>query len=108
MSLRIATNTRLVEAVTMQPMWGPGVIWAVLRRPRLWGEALRTLVAVAPRSWWAGRFRLPLPEPEYAAWRRATAYGSATAPMIPGDVVAFLEWRRRFRRSTMGSGVAGG
>ncbi|MCP3974912.1 MAG: hypothetical protein GY720_10505 [bacterium] len=81
-------------------MAGPGLIWAIIRRPRLWGEALRAAAALIPRAWWRQSPRIPVPEQDYLAWRRATAYGSADAPMEPRDVVMFLEWRRCFRRAT--------
>ena len=82
--------------------------WAVFRRPRLWGEAARATLALAPRSWWARGRRLPVPDPAYLAWRRQTAYGSTASPMMPADVVAYLDWRRRFRRSTVRRGVGSG
>ncbi len=81
---------------------------AILRRPRLWGEALRAAAALTPRAWWRTAPRIPAPEPTYLAWRRATAYGSADAPMEADDVVKFLEWRRRFRRATPRRGVLNG
>jgi len=89
-------------------MAGSGVFWAILRRPRLWGEAVRALAALAPRAWWARKPHLPVPEPDYIQWRQATAYGSSDAAMTAGDVIAYLEWRRRFRRATARSGVASG
>lgn len=89
-------------------MWGPEPYWAVLRRPRLWGEALRALFAMAPRAWWSQGVRLPVPDPEYVRWRRATAYGSAQSRPAGRDVVDFLEWRRRFRRSLSRSEVRSG
>ncbi len=77
----------------------PGVIdrtiaVAIIRRPRLWGEALRATLALAPIGWWRRRPFLPLPERAYLAWRVHTAYGEATARMTPSDVVSYLEWRK--------------
>ncbi len=76
--------------------------WAVAKtvagRPSIWGEALRSLPALARRGWWRKPPFLPLPDPEYLAWRIATAYGDSAGPIEPHDVVAFLEWRRRQRR----------
>ncbi len=66
------------------------------------------MVALAPRAWWAHKPRLPVPEPGYLHWRQATAYGSPDAPVIPADVIAYFEWRRRFRQATGRSGVASG
>jgi len=73
------------------------LIKAVVMRPRLWGEALRSIPALARRRWWRTPPYLPLPDPEYLSWRIATAYGSSSAPMVVEDVVAYLEWRRRQR-----------
>lgn len=33
------------------------------------------------------------------AWRRATAYGSASHPIDRADLVAYLDWVRRYRRA---------
>ena len=77
-----------------------GPVMAVVRRPRLWGEALRSVLALAPDGWWRRRPFVPIPEPAYLAWRTATAYGSADAAMDPDDVVAYLEWRRTYRKAT--------
>jgi hypothetical protein len=41
---------------------------------------------------------LPLPDPEYAAFRLQTMYGDAAHEAEPGDVVTYLDWCRRFRR----------
>ena len=84
------------------------MFWAVLRRPRLWGEAVRALTALAPRAWWASRPHLPIPDADYVGWRQATAYGDSDQPLIPADAIAYLEWRRRFRRSALRNGVASG
>lgn len=89
----------------MHDMWGAGAIWALLRRPRLWGEAVRTVGAMAPRAWWKQRPFLPRPDPAYMAWRRATAYGSDEAPATGPDLIAYLEWRRTFR-ATISKGAA--
>ncbi len=89
-------------------MAGLGLIGAILRRPWLWGESLRAAAAMAPRAWWRSAPRLPLPDPDYMEWRLATAYGSSDGPMQTPDVVAYLEWRRRFRRVTTRGEVAGG
>ena len=59
--------------------------WAVLRRPRLWPEALRQLPATA-----SGRYR---------AFRSVTAYGDPQRLPAPADVVAWLRWARSFRRA---------
>ena len=73
------------------------VVAAIIRRPWLWGEALRAAVALAPTGWWRRRPFLPLPEPGYIAWRVHTAYGEATARVTPSDAMSYLEWRKRQR-----------
>jgi hypothetical protein len=69
----------------------------VVRHPRIWGEAMRAAPSFARRGWWRKPPFLPLPDPEYVAWRVATAYGSANGRIPPDDIVAYLEWRRRQR-----------
>jgi hypothetical protein len=73
-----------------------GVATAVLRRPRLWPTAARAAMAFAPTGWWRHRPFLPIPDGEVVRWRTTTAYGSPDTAIDPADVVAYLEWRRRF------------
>jgi hypothetical protein len=80
--------------------WSGELIGGVLRRPDLWAEALRALVALAPDGWWRRPPFVPVPEPDYAAWRIATAYGDPDADVRPSDVIAYLAWRRRRRRGS--------
>ncbi|HZQ29047.1 MAG TPA: hypothetical protein VFA94_15225 [Acidimicrobiales bacterium] len=67
-------------------------------RPWLWPVAVVQLFALAPRGWWRRRPFLPLPDPDYLAFRLQTMYGDTTHQPEPGDVVAYLEWCRRYRR----------
>ena len=76
-----------------------GTVGAVAKRPDLWGEAVRSAVAMSARGWWRRRPFLPVPEPRYLAWRTATAYGTADTDIDPNDLVAYLEWRRTFRKA---------
>lgn len=78
-------------------MLSGSVFRALIRRPRLWIEALRTWVAMTPTRWWSSSPHLPLPRPRYWRWRMLTAYGSPEAKPRADDVVEFLEWRKRFR-----------
>ena len=78
-------------------MMNRAVVVAVLRRPSLWLEGVRTAVALAPRGWWRRRPFLPLPDRAYMTWRIHTAYGRSRAQMIPRDVLSYLEWRKRQR-----------
>lgn len=78
-------------------MYG-GVVRALMRRPGLWGEALRAAFAFAPTSWWRHAPFLPVPPREYLRWRIATAYGDPDAAVVPEDLIRFLDWRRVQRR----------
>jgi hypothetical protein len=69
-----------------------GVVRAVVVRPRLWPTALRQAHRLAAPGWWRRPPFLPLPDPDYLAFRLETQYGSA--PQAPEDVVAYLEWCR--------------
>lgn len=74
------------------------LVLAVGRRPGLWGEGLRTLLAVSPRRWWRRRPFLPIPDADYATWRLATAHGNASVALDESELVSFLEWRKRQHR----------
>lgn len=76
------------------------MVVAVAKRPRIWGEALRAASAMARRDWWRTPPFLPLPDRAYLSWRIATAYGSADTPPNTEDLIAYLEWRRRQRRTS--------
>jgi len=70
-------------------------ILAVLRRPDLWGESVRSLLAVAPRGWWRQRPFVPRPDPGYMSWRLATAHGDPGSIFSPEELIAYLEWRKQ-------------
>ena len=70
---------------------------AVVKRPSLWTTAIGAVFAVARRNWWRRPPFLPVPDGEYARWRLQTAYGSLDRPIAEGDVVSYLEWRKRQR-----------
>jgi hypothetical protein len=69
---------------------------AVARRPSLWPVALRQAGRMAPSGWWRRRPFLPLPDPAYLRFRLQTQYGGAGRSAEPADVVAYLNWCRRF------------
>jgi hypothetical protein len=71
---------------------------AVAARPRLWGTALRQWHRSVPSRWWTGAPFLPVPSRRYVEFRVETAYGAGTDPR-PADLVQYLEWCRRVRRS---------
>lgn len=72
----------------------------VLRRPALWGVAIAQLVRLAPRGWWRRWPPLPSPDPSYLRFRLQTQYGDAAREPEPADVVAYLQWCRRYGRVT--------
>jgi hypothetical protein len=71
------------------------VVLAVLRRPSLWMEAIRTGRALGRQEWW--HQLLLVPESEHLRWRVMTAYGDPEADLQSDDVVRYLRWRRRQR-----------
>jgi len=89
-----AARVRLRSAPYDAPV-RPGVLFAVLVRPRLWPEVWRTAWDFRCKEWW--KRLLLVPESEYLRWRKITAYGDPGAPLTAGDVVRYLRWRRRQR-----------
>jgi hypothetical protein len=73
---------------------------AVARRPWLWGTAVMQLARLSPRRWWARWPPVPVPDPAYLRFRLQTQYGDPEHEPEPADVVAYLEWCRRYRRVT--------
>lgn len=67
---------------------------ALSRRPDLWRTALSRSAALAPRGWWRRPPFLPVPPPEYLAWRAECATGDPHGPLDPQEVVSWLEWCR--------------
>lgn len=81
----------------------PGAaVGAVLVRPRLWGTALRQAGRLAPPGWWKRAPFLPVPDPDYLAFRMETQYGSAAHAPEAADLVAYLEWCRAMERERRG------
>jgi len=72
---------------------GPAVR-ALAARPSLWGTALRQAGRLARPRWWRRPPFLPLPDPEYLAFRLETQYGAAGHAPEPADLVTYLEWCR--------------
>ena len=72
---------------------GPAVR-ALAERPSLWGTALRQAGRLAQPRWWRRPPFLPLPDPEYLAFRLETQYGAAGHDPEPADLVTYLEWCR--------------
>jgi len=82
---------------TIRSMVGWAAIGAVIKQPRLWGEAVRAAMAMARDGWWRKPPFLPVPNRAYLRWRTATAYGDSKAPIDADDLVAYLRWRQRLR-----------
>ncbi len=75
-------------------MFVSSIVRVMIRRPTLWPEALRALVAFTPRDWWRRPPFLPVPRRAYIRWRLQTAYGSMDATPSADDLVHFLQWRK--------------
>ena len=76
--------------------WVGPAAGAVVRRPGLWGVAVRQCLRMAVPGWWRRWPPLPLPAPDYVRFRLQTAFGDRSEGPSPADVVAYLEWCRRF------------
>lgn len=75
------------------------LVRAVLARPRLWPTALRQGARMARPGWWRRAPFLPLPDPDYLAFRLETQYGgTGTDGADPLDLVHYLEWCRAEER----------
>ncbi len=70
---------------------------AVARHPGLWLEAVRAVMALSSDGWWRTFPFVPRVDPDYAAWRIATAYGTEAATLQGDDLIGYLTWRKRQR-----------
>jgi hypothetical protein len=73
--------------------------WAVLRRPWLWGVAVRQWRRTTPVGWWRRRPFLPVPAADYLAFRLVTQYGDANHRATAADVLNYLAWCRQHDRA---------
>ena len=80
----------------MTDRWVGEAALAVALRPRLWGVAVTQVLRLARPGWWRRWPPLPVPDRAYLRFRMQTAYGDPDTLPAPGDVVAYLEWCRRF------------
>ncbi|MEO1065267.1 MAG: hypothetical protein AAFZ07_27950, partial [Actinomycetota bacterium] len=69
--------------------------FAVARRPGLWPTAFGQVVRLRRPGWWRRPPFLPVPDRAWRDWRLSTVYGDHDPPAA-GDVVTWLEWRRRW------------
>lgn len=75
-------------------MWR--AVTAVAARPRLWPAAATQGRRLARPGWWHRWPPLPLPDPHWLRFRLQTAYGDPEHVPAPEDVLAWLEWCRRW------------
>jgi hypothetical protein len=81
-----------------RPKLGAPALIAVLRRPSLWGTAIRQTFRLAPNGWWRRTPFLPLPDERYLRFRLETQYGEAMHRTEPRDLVTYLAWCRSYQR----------
>lgn len=68
---------------------------ALVKSPSLWRTAAVQMAVLARPGWWRRWPPLPRPAPGYLRFRLETAYGSADAEMVAGDVIEYLSWCRK-------------
>gem|GEM_PF-525689 len=102
---------REVRSGTASALYREGVLrfwWetfvGILRRPRLWGTALRQTGRLARPGWWRRPPFLPVPDRAYLRFRMETQYGADGDPE-PTDVLEYLEWCRSMERGVLGPGA---
>ena len=78
--------------------WWTAAALAVARHPSLWWAAIVQALRLARPGWWHRPPFLPLPDPDYLAFRLETQYGSDHEPE-PHDVVTYLHWCRTYRQA---------
>ncbi|MGH7129164.1 MAG: hypothetical protein ACREIV_11400 [Planctomycetaceae bacterium] len=72
---------------------------AVVRRPRLYLPACRAAWRFRRRGWYRRSPFLPVPPPEYVAWRLHTAYGSGGGGPSGDELERYLVWTERMQRA---------
>ena len=72
---------------------------AVVRRPTLWGTAVRQWRRTTPAGWWRQRPFLPVPAADYVRFRLVTQYGATDHRVDTEDVLQYLMWCRRHDRA---------
>lgn len=70
--------------------FGRDALFALVRRPLLLLEAVRTSLAMRRKGGFA-------PSGPYLAWRNVTAYGDEIATIGAQDLLNYLSWRREMR-----------
>lgn len=95
MSRTVTVVTTVARDVEAMSVGLTSMLW-IVRRPALWGEALRAAWAHRRRAWWRRFPFLPSPGGDYLAWRLSTVYGDDRR-LDPDDLVVYLAWRRHLR-----------
>jgi hypothetical protein len=70
---------------------------AVAAHPSLWPTAWRQVRRLSAPGWWRRWPFLPLPPPDYLAFRLQTQYGDSERAPTSQDVVNYLAWCKRWR-----------
>ena len=69
---------------------------ALVRRPALWGTAVRQARRLAAPGWWRRPPFLPIPPRGYREMRAVTQYGDPRHPPLPHDVLHYMVWCRQW------------
>jgi hypothetical protein len=93
---RLNAQARSGLRTARPPLLSIDVVSAIVRRPSLWPEALRTVHRMRPTRPGPGRRSL-LPSAEYLSFRLHTNTGTDEPP-TGDDVVRFLKWTGSQRR----------
>ena len=75
-------------------LWSPTIVFAILRRPALWPEALAAVHRMVGKR---GASVAKLIPDDYLRFRVQTAVGGDAAAISANDVIDWLKWARRFR-----------
>lgn len=73
-------------------VWFLGAALHVLPRGHLWGVAMIQARRFIRSRWWAKAPYLPLPSPDYWAFRMESIYGNPSQLPSSADLIEYLEW----------------
>lgn len=74
------------------------LVGMVFVHPRLGLELARTAWRFRSKDWYRRPPFLPLPPPDYMAWRSETAWGSTDTVAEPDVLMRYLRWARWMTR----------
>ncbi len=69
-------------------------IGVLIFRPSLWPTAVVQARRLVPDGWWRRPPFLPVPDTDLLAFRATTQYGDPQHPVVPDDLISWLEWCR--------------